>query len=38
MVMTAIPVIVRERSLKHYAQGRSTVEMAAAFGCCVDRG
>lgn len=33
--MKAIPVAVRERSLKLYDQGRSTVEMAASFGYCV---
>ena len=33
--MKAIPVLVRERILKLYDQGRSTAEVAASFGYCV---
>jgi len=33
--MKAIPVPVRERILKLYDQGQSTVEIAASFGYCV---
>lgn len=33
--MKAIPVVVRERILKLYDQGRSTDEIAASFGYCV---
>ena len=33
--MKAIPVAVRERILKLYAQGKSTRELAASFGYCV---
>ena len=35
MVMKAIPVAIRERILKLYDQGRSTVEIAASFGYCI---
>jgi transposase len=33
--MKAIPVVVRERILKLYDQGKSTGEIAASFGYCV---
>jgi transposase len=33
--MKAIPIAVRERILKLYDQGHSTVEIAASFGYCV---
>ena len=33
--MKAIPVPVRERSLKLYAEGRSPRAIAARFGSCV---
>ena len=33
--MKAIPVTVRERILKLYAQGQGTAEIAASFGYCV---
>jgi len=33
--MKAIPVPVRERILQLYAQGKSTVEIAASFGYCI---
>ena len=33
--MKAIPVVVRERILKLYDQGKDTVEIAASFGYCV---
>jgi transposase len=33
--MKAIPVVVRERILKLYDQGKSTDEIAASFGYCV---
>jgi transposase len=33
--MKAIPVVVRERILKLYDQGKSTAEIAASFGYCV---
>jgi transposase len=33
--MKAIPVVVRERILKLYDQGKGTVEIAASFGYCV---
>lgn len=33
--MKAIPVVVRERILKLYDQGKATAEIAASFGYCV---
>ena len=33
--MKAIPVLVRERILKLYDQGKATAEIAASFGYCV---
>jgi transposase len=33
--MKAIPVVVRERILKLYDQGKGTAEIAASFGYCV---
>lgn len=33
--MKAIPVVVRERILKLYEQGKGTTEIAASFGYCV---
>jgi transposase len=33
--MKAIPIAVRERILKLYAQGQGTTEIAASFGYCV---
>jgi transposase len=35
MAMKAIPVVVRERILKLYDQGKDTAEIAASFGYCV---
>lgn len=35
MDMKAIPVVVRERILKLYGQGKGTAEIAGSFGYCV---